>query len=52
MSTKVKQITILPLVSISSRQRNLIKTFQIEGMIAMITKMDLIFSRDLLCGQK
>ena len=31
-------------ISISSRQRNLIKTFQIEGMIALITKMYLIFS--------
>ena len=31
-------------VSFSSCQRNLIKTFQIEGMIAPITKMDLIFS--------
>ena len=33
-----------PEVSFSSCQRNLIKTFQIEGMIALITKMDLIFS--------
>ena len=32
------------LVSFSSRQKNLIKTFQIEGMIALIAKMDLIFS--------
>ena len=31
-------------VSFSSRQRNLIKTFQIESMIALITKMHLIFS--------
>ena len=31
-------------VSFSSCQRNLIKTFQIEGMIALIIKMDLIFS--------
>ena len=31
-------------VSFSSCQRNLIKTFQIDGMIALITKMDLIFS--------
>ena len=31
-------------VSFSSCQRNLIKTFQIEGMIALIKKMDLIFS--------
>jgi hypothetical protein len=30
----------------------LIKTFQIEGMIALITKMTLIFSSDLLNGQK
>ena len=34
----------LPQVSISSCQRNLIKTFQIEGMIEVITKMLLIFS--------
>ena len=40
------------LVSFSSCQWNLIKTFQIEGMIALITKMDLIFSSDLLNGQK
>ena len=33
-----------PQVSISSCQRNLIKTFQIEDIIALITKMDLIFS--------
>ena len=39
-------------VSFSSSQRNLIKTFQIEGMIALIAKMDLIFSSDLLNGQK
>ena len=31
-------------VSFSSCQRNLKKTFQIEGMIALIAKMDLIFS--------
>ena len=31
-------------VSFSSCQRNLIKTFQIEAMIALITKMVLIFS--------
>ena len=36
----------------SSCQRNLIKKFQIEGMIALITKMTLIFSSDLLNGQK
>ena len=30
-------------VSFSSCQRNLIKTFQIEAMIAMITKMALIY---------
>ena len=41
-----------PFVSFSSCQRNLIKTFQIEGMIALITKMTLIFSSDLLNGQK
>ena len=39
-------------VNFSSHQRNLIKTFQIEGMIALITKMILIFSSDLLNGQK
>ena len=42
----------IPIVSFSSCQRNLIKTFQIEGMIALITKMDLIFSWELLNGQK
>ena len=31
-------------VSFSSRQRNLIKTFQIEDIMALITKMNLIFS--------
>ena len=31
------------LISFSSCQRNMIKTFQIDGMIALITKMDLIF---------
>ena len=31
------------IVSFSSCHRNLIKTFQIEGMIALITKMNLIF---------
>ena len=41
-----------PTVSFSSCQRNLIKTFQIEGMIALITKMTLIFSSHLLNGQK
>ena len=41
-----------PIVSFSSCQRNLIKTFQIDGIIALITKMDLIFSWDLLNGQK
>ena len=39
-------------VSFSSYQRNLIKTFQIKGMIALITKITLIFSSDLLNGQK
>ena len=42
----------MTIVSFSSCQRNLIKTFQIDGMIALITKMDLIFSWDLLNGQK
>ena len=41
-----------PEVSFSACQRNLIKTFQIEGMIALITKMTAIFSSDLLNGQK
>ena len=36
----------------SSCLRNLIKTFQIDAMIALITKMALIFSWDLLNGQK
>ena len=31
-------------VSFSSCKQNLIKTFQIEGMIALITEIDLIFS--------
>ena len=31
-------------VSFSSCQQNLIKTFQIEGMITLITKMGLTFS--------
>ena len=31
---------------------HMIETFQIEGMIALITKMTLIFSSDLLYGQK
>ena len=44
MSTDVDFIQEVPEVSFSSRQWNLIKTFQIEGMIALITKMDLIFS--------
>ena len=40
----VSQAFSLELVtSFSSCQRNLIKTFQIEGMIALITKMTLIF---------
>ena len=39
-------------VNFSSHQRNLMKTFQIEGMIALITKITLIFSSDLLNGQK
>ena len=38
-------------VSFSSCQWNLIKTFQIEGMIALITKMDLIFSWHLLTAK-
>ena len=39
-------------LSFSSCHRNLIKTFQIEAMIALIKKKPLIFSRDLLNGQK
>ena len=34
----------VPVVNFSSCQRNLIKTFQIEAMIALITKMAMIFS--------
>ena len=41
-----------PTVNFSSCQRNFTKTFQIEGMIALITKMTLIFSSDLLNDQK
>ena len=48
----IAEITGKALVSFSSCQRNLIKTFQIEGMITLITKMTLIFSSDLLNGQK
>ena len=33
-----------PYVSFSSCQRNLIKTFQIEAIIVLITKMAMIFS--------
>ena len=45
-------VIAMPDVSFSSCQRNLIKTFQIEGMIALNTKMTLIFSSHLLNGQK
>ena len=44
----------LPVLNFSSCQRNLIKTFHIEGMIALIaliTKMTLNFSSDLSNGQ-
>ena len=42
---KVSQQPQKPLIiNFSSRQRNLIKTFQIEAMIALITKIILIFS--------
>ena len=41
-----------PLISFLSCQWNLIKTFQIEAIVALITKMALIFSWDLLNGQK
>ena len=37
------QAILHPRVSFSSCQRNLIKTFQIEDMIALITKSDLDF---------
>ena len=43
---------VIPQVSFSSCQRNLMKTFQIEAMIALITKMVLIFLWDFLNGQK
>ena len=36
---------VISLVSFSSCQRNLIKTFQIEAMIALITKMVYFFMR-------
>ena len=39
-------------LSFSSCQQNLIKTFQIEAINALITKMVLIFLRNLLNGQK
>ena len=39
-------------VNFSSCQRNLIRAFQIESIIVLITKMTLIFSSDLLKGQK
>ena len=42
--TAKRQKERLAKVSFLSCQRNLIKTFQIEGMIALITKMHLIFS--------
>ena len=42
----------LPHLSFSSCQQNLMKTFQIEAIVALITKMPLIFSWDLLNGQK
>jgi hypothetical protein len=35
---------VLLAASFSSCQQNLIKTFQIEAMIALITKMALVFS--------
>ena len=41
---EVSQTTTATKVSFSSCQRNLIKTFQIEAMIALITKMAMIFS--------
>ena len=43
---------MVPDISFSSCQRNLIKTFQIEDIIALITKMALIFSSDLPNGKK
>ena len=45
-------IASAPQVNFSSCQQNLIKIFQIESMIALITKMTLIFSSHLLNGQK
>ena len=45
-------LEILTTVSFSSCKRNLIKIFQMEAMIALNTKMALIFSWDLLNGQK
>ena len=41
-----------PSVSFSSCQQNLIKKLQIEGMMVLITEMDLIFLLDSLNGQK
>ena len=44
ISGQWRQVCYIPYVSFSSCQRNLIKTFQIEGMITLITKITLIFS--------
>ena len=46
------EVGVVSQVRFSSCQWNLIKTLQIEGMIALVTKMTLIFSSDLLNGQK
>ena len=46
-ANNIQDFLTFPFISFSSCQRNLIKTFQIEGMIALITKMTLIVSSDL-----
>ena len=50
--TTTSREPLITSVRFSSCQWNLTKTFQIEGMIALITKLTLIFSSDLLNGQK
>ena len=52
ISNSLINIVSWPSLSFSSCQWNLIKTFQIESLIAPITKMTLSFSSDLLNGQK
>ena len=51
-SSSILMLKVKTKVSFSSCQQNFIKTFQIEGMIVLITKMTLIFSSDLLNDQK